>query len=48
MFGAVSIGTDWRFLRLDGDEAEIDEVVYSIHNIRKLFGILTLIALGPS
>ena len=48
IFGVVSSGKDWRFLKLERTEAWIDIAEYPIQNPRKIFGILTLIALGPS
>ena len=47
VFGVVSSGVQWRFLKLEGCRAWIDSVEYPIQNPRKIFGILTRIALGP-
>jgi hypothetical protein len=44
--GIVTTGVLWRFLRLDGTQAAVDVVEYPIHSPRKIFGILTWIALG--
>jgi len=48
IYGVVTTGVLWRFLKLEGDRARIDTVEYSIQAPRKIFGILTAIALqGP-
>jgi hypothetical protein len=44
--GAVTTGVLWRFLRLEGTKASVDVVEYPIQSLRKIFGILTAIALG--
>ncbi len=46
MYGIVSTGIQWRFLKLKGKSASVDAVEYSIQSARKIFGILTEIALG--
>jgi hypothetical protein len=46
VYGAVTTGILWRFLRLDGKQAAVDMVEYPIQTPRKVFGILTVIALG--
>jgi hypothetical protein len=47
--GIVTTGILWRFLKLDGTKASVDVVEYPIHSPRKIFGILTAIALeGPA
>lgn len=46
LFGAVTTGAAWLFLRLEGTAAGVDAVEYPIQNPRKIFGILTRIALG--
>ena len=46
MYGIVSTGIQWRFLKLEGQSAFVDTVEYSIQSSRKIFGILTEIALG--
>jgi hypothetical protein len=46
VFGAVTTGVLWRFLKLEGTQAHVDAVEYTIHEPRKIFGILTTIALG--
>lgn len=48
VYGAVTSGTAWRFLRLEGANAAVDAVEYPIQAPRKIFGILTAIALGDS
>ncbi len=47
VFGAVTTGMIWRFLKLEGTSARVDAVEYPIQSPRKIFGILTAIALGP-
>jgi hypothetical protein len=44
--GIVTTGMLWRFLKLDGTRASVDTVEYPIQSSRKIFGILTAIALG--
>ena len=46
VFGAVTTGMLWRFLRLDGARARVDGVEYPIQSPRRIFGILRAIALG--
>ena len=46
VFGAVTTGIQWRFLRLEATQAQVDCVEYSIQNPEKVFGILRHIALG--
>jgi hypothetical protein len=46
MYGVVTTGTLWRFLKLEGTTAHVDSVEYPIQSPRKIFGILTAIALG--
>jgi hypothetical protein len=43
--GVVTTGMLWRFLKLDGTQASVDIVEYPIQSARKIFGILTAIAL---
>jgi hypothetical protein len=45
VYGAVTTGVLWRFLKLDGTKAAVDSVEYPIQAPRKIFGILTAIAL---
>jgi hypothetical protein len=46
MHGVVTTGVLWRFLKLEGATARVDSVEYPIQSPRKIFGILTEIALG--
>jgi hypothetical protein len=46
MYGVVTTGTLWRFLKLEGTTAHVDSVEYPIQSPRKIFGILTAITLG--
>jgi hypothetical protein len=48
VYGAVTTGVLWRFLKLETTNAAVDLVEYPIHAPRKIFGILTTIALGDS
>jgi hypothetical protein len=48
IYGAVTTGVLWRFLRLEGKQAAVDSVEYPIQTPRKVFGILTSIALGSA
>lgn len=45
VFGIVTTGILWRFLKLAGTRASVDMVEYPIQSPRKIFGILTAIAL---
>jgi hypothetical protein len=45
-FGIVTTGILWRFLQLEGKQAVVDLREYPIQTPRKIFGILTFIALG--
>jgi co-chaperonin GroES (HSP10) len=42
IYGAVTSGTNWRFLRLQGQTIEIDEAEYFINQIDQILGILLL------
>jgi hypothetical protein len=46
VYGVVTTGVLWRFLKLSGTSASVDAVEYPIQSSRKVFGILTEIALG--
>ena len=46
VYGIVTTGVLWRFLILEGTRASVDIVEYPIQSPRKIFGILTAIALG--
>jgi len=46
IYGAVTTGVLWRFLRLVGMNASVDAVEYPIQSSRKIFGILTAITLA--
>ena len=43
MFGAVTLGPLWRFLRLAGSVVELDEQEYHVRQLPKLVGILARI-----
>jgi hypothetical protein len=46
IYGIVTTGVLWRFLKLEGVKARVDSVEYPIQSPRKIFGILTLIGLN--
>lgn len=48
VFGAVTTGVLWRFLRLEESRAQVDGVEYPIQSPRRVFGILRAIALGDA
>lgn len=48
VYGAVTTGVLWRFLKLEGVRAWVDGVEYPIQMPRRLFGILKYIALGEN
>ncbi len=45
IYGAVTTGIQWRFLKLENQTAFVDAVEYSIQDPEKIFGILEHIAL---
>ena len=45
IYGAVTSGTNWRFLRLRGLHAEVDSQEYFIEDIDKILGILRYMTL---
>ena len=46
IYGVVTTGLLWRFLKLAGNAAYVDSVEYPIQSPTKIFGILTAMALG--
>ena len=44
VFGAVTTGNNWRFLRLEGTRLQIDLPEYYLHQVAKILGILLAIA----
>jgi len=45
IYGVVTTGSLWRFLRLTGQTATIDEIEYPLQQLEYIFGILqTMIA----
>ena len=40
IYGAVTTGNTWRFLRLRNDEAEVDRAEYYINEVGRILGIL--------
>ena len=47
LYGAVSSGSNWRFLRLEGDVLTIDRPEYYLGEADKILGILVQIMGGP-
>ena len=45
VYGAVTTGMQWRFLKLAGAQASVDNMEYTIQSPQKIFGILKYIAL---
>ena len=45
VYGAVTTGMQWRFLKLEGIEANVDSAEYTIQAPKKIFGILKHIAI---
>ncbi len=41
LYGATTSGTDWRFLKLEGQRLHIDRSLYSIGQCEKILGILS-------
>ncbi len=41
VYGAVTSGSEWRFMRLDGTTVVVDSDEYSISQLGKIIGILT-------
>lgn len=46
VFGCVTSGSNWRFLKLEGSRLFIDRVEYYLHDLAKILGILVAIARG--
>ncbi|WP_254010110.1 hypothetical protein [Limnofasciculus baicalensis] len=46
IYGAVTSGTNWRFLKLEGKIVYIDTVEYYLRDVGKILGIL-LSAIAP-
>ena len=40
LYGIVTTGTDWKFLRLRGTEATIDNDLYYLDNVEKIVGVV--------
>lgn len=45
--GAVTTGSLWRFLRLEGDQLQIDLVEYTLDQVDEILAILIACLLGP-
>lgn len=39
LYGVVTTGTDWKFLRMQGKMATIDSDLYYLNNVEKVMGI---------
>ena len=48
IYGAVSIGNQWKFLELEGANARIDKADYYIKDVNKIMGILLAMAQAAS
>jgi hypothetical protein len=48
MYGCVTTGSVWKFLRLRGDELSFDAPEYTIHQLGRLLGILAFICVPPA
>jgi hypothetical protein len=42
IYGAVTSGTNWRFLRLQGQTIEIDETEYFLNQVEQILGVLLI------
>ncbi len=40
IYGAITTGTIWQFLELEGEDVELDLQEYSVENLPKILGIL--------
>ncbi|MEM1170165.1 MAG: hypothetical protein AAGJ08_14070 [Cyanobacteria bacterium P01_H01_bin.35] len=41
IYGAITTGTVWQFLELEGETVVLDLQEYSVENLAKIFGILS-------
>jgi hypothetical protein len=48
VYGAVTTGTDWRFLRLENKDATVDRVEYHIDEVDRIVGILVWMVVTAS
>lgn len=46
MYGVVTTGSLWRFLKLEDERAYVDTIEYPVQNLDKILGILTAIAMN--
>ena len=46
IYGVVTTGSQWLFLKLTGDVAHVDSLEYPIQSPERIYAILTLMALG--
>jgi hypothetical protein len=44
LYGAVTTGSNWRFVKLEGDLVLIDRLEYYLHQVGKILGILVTVA----
>ena len=48
IFGVVTTGSDWRFLRLEGDRVTLDLAEYYIREVERVVGVLVAMVGGAS
>ncbi len=48
VYGAVTTGNNWKFLRLTGDTANVDLAEYHIKEVGRVVGILAAMLQGPT
>lgn len=48
VYGAVTTGNIWRFLRLRGNIADVDLAEYHIHDVEKIVGVLVQMVRGQA
>jgi hypothetical protein len=48
IYGAVTTGNNWKFLRLEEDEAKVDRPEYHINQVGRIVGILKAMLLGTA
>jgi hypothetical protein len=48
IYGAVTTGVDWRFIRLQGKDVQIDDHDYNILQLDRLLGVLNFILNTPT
>jgi hypothetical protein len=48
IYGAVTTGSNWKFLRLTGSQAHVDRPEYHISQVSHVIGILKAMLLGTA